>query len=112
MMTFKAEHIAQIIAGTKTQTRRRLPKSGRTAYWPGQAHACVTSRRERHPWCWIHLTAVRVERLGSISLEDIRREGYQAREEYEKVFAWCYGAWTPDELVQVIDFVRVEAPKP
>ncbi|MBC7092689.1 ASCH domain-containing protein [Candidatus Bipolaricaulota bacterium] len=99
MLLFKREHAELILSGRKTQTRRL----GRKRWKTGSIHQCRLSRRAE-PFALVRITGVRRERLGDISEEDARREGYGSAEEYRKAFERIYGFWDPEAEVWVVDF--------
>ncbi|NPV80716.1 MAG: ASCH domain-containing protein [Firmicutes bacterium] len=99
MILFKPEHVEPILAGRKTQTRR----VGKKRWNVGSIHQARLNYYAK-PFARIKILAVRQERLGDISEEDARREGYGSVEEYRKVFERIYGRWVPDEMVWAIDF--------
>jgi hypothetical protein len=84
MLLFKPEHIAPILAGTKTQTRRIWPR------W--RANVCSTQLAKTKMLSKEHFAKLYIfdrweERLGDITEEDARAEGYNSREEYLAKFA-------------------------
>ncbi|NHM27119.1 hypothetical protein G7K71_09000 [Desulfofundulus sp. TPOSR] len=50
----------------------------------------------------MRVTAVRRERLGDITKEDVRREGYPSVKAYREAFERIYGYWDPDSEVWVV----------
>jgi len=98
-LLFKRHHIKKILRGEKTQTRRvsqRKYKVGKVYgvrdNWFGQpkAHILIT-RRFR-------------QRLGDITEEDIRKEGYNSLEEFKEAWITINGSWDPDQIVTVYEF--------
>lgn len=75
---FKKHHIAMILDGTKTQTRRVREK------WLGNVGAIHQVRTSYYgkPQCRIRILRRWEERLGDISEEDARAEGGYTRDEY------------------------------
>lgn len=101
MILFKPEHVAPIIQGRKTQTRR----IGKRRWRIGSIHqAKLNFSKGSRPFAKLRILAVRQERLGDISEEDAKAEGYSSIEAYKEVFGRIYGWWDPDVLVWVIDF--------
>jgi hypothetical protein len=102
-MFFKDEHIIPIISGKKTQTRRRINRTGKCPYKPGHAYQC-RDNYSAGAFAHILIKSVRQERLGDITDEDAIREGYPTRIDYFAAFEKIYKRMDPDEIVWVIDF--------
>jgi hypothetical protein len=45
----------------------------------------------------IRITALRIERLGDITQEDVRREGCDTLEEFKAVWIRINGSWDPEQ---------------
>jgi hypothetical protein len=77
MILFKPEHVAPILAGAKTQTRRL----GRRRWREGSVHGCYTrppfARGGAEPFCKVRILKVRRESLSRITTADAHAEGYQ-----------------------------------
>jgi hypothetical protein len=56
------------------------------------------------------ITNVRKERLGDISMMDVRKEGHETIEEYIEVWRTLNHKWNPQQEVYVIDFETVKRP--
>ena len=89
-MIFSKDHIKQIIAGTKTQTRRKSPayRLGRTyAIQPGRKMGILDGR--------ILITRKREEKYldGGISVIDALAEGDYKPGQYEALFKNMYPGW-------------------
>lgn len=139
-MIFGARMRGQILAGKKTQTRRvvRSPELKRrangTAYTtrPFQPavgmSVAVQPGRGKEAVFRIHVTGVRSERLGDITFEDARAEGFRSRDEFREHWVRLHdAAWAgahedllarfderhADAIVWVIEFVcdREEQPR-
>jgi len=101
MILFKPEHVEPILRGEKTQTRR----IGRCRWRPGSIHQAKTSlKKGSKPFALLRIVSVRQERLGDISEDDAKKEGYSSVEAYKEVFKRIYGWWDENELVWVVDF--------
>jgi len=73
MILFKPEHIAPILAKTKTQTRRL----GKKRWNVGAVHQCQTRMLDNGSvFAHVRITGVRQEQLRSISHDDAVAEGY------------------------------------
>lgn len=103
-MLFKPEHVSPILTGRKTQTRRVWKKPRARA---GSIHKAKTVLFSREYFALIRITDVRKERLGDISLEDVRREGYDTREAFKEEWIRINGAWNPELEVFVVSFELV-----
>ena len=84
MILFRREHVDPIIAGTKTQTRRAWEKPRARV---GTVHLAKTRMLSKEYFARLEILAVYQERLGDISEEDARAEGYPSRAEYLLAFA-------------------------
>jgi ASCH domain-containing protein len=100
VIVFQPEHVALILDGQKTQTRRLW---ARCRVRVGSVHACV-ARRFGAPFARVRVLSVRQEPLGAMSDDDAQRCGYQDRAAYHVAFERIYGTPTRDPLVWVVDF--------
>lgn len=107
MLLFKPEHVAPILAGTKTQTRRIW---SRCRVRVGAAHQCYTRppMSGGKPFCRVRIEAVHRERLGDISLANAWREGYPNVDAYIDAFCRinrvCGAPVVLNQVVWVVDF--------
>jgi len=104
-MLFKRHHIKKILQGRKTQTRRtsrRKYKIGRyyairdTYFGKPQGHIIITRRFQ--------------QKLGEISPEDVKKEGFNSLEEFRKAWIEINASWDPEQIVTVYEFAYVEKP--
>ena len=102
-MLFKRKHIEMILAGRKTQTRRLPGKSAN--YSVGRVYA-ITDRWFSKPQGHILITRKFRQRLGEISLEDVRKEGYNSLEEFRRAWEKIHGpgSWQPNLTVTAYEF--------
>lgn len=100
MILFKKYHIPLIKAGIKTQTRRPLGRYFKV----GSVHQIKTGFTKDDYCGDLRITAVRTEKLDSITESDARKEGYDSIDEYRKAYIDIYGSWLDYVSVQVIDF--------
>ncbi len=100
-MLFKPEHIGLILPGRKTQTRR-LWKKPRAKV--GAIHKAKTALFSRDHFALIKITALRKERLGDISLEDVRREGYETLQAFKEEWIRINKIWDSELEVYVVSF--------
>jgi hypothetical protein len=102
-ITFAPEHIAMILAGTKTQTRRINCK----AYHVWRTYPIQPGRGRQGMGRRIEILDIHRELLGDIDLESARAEGYQSVEEYIEVWKRMNKKWDPGQEVYVITFKLV-----
>jgi len=106
MILFRPENVPLVLSGRKTQTRRRWK---RPRVKVGSVHQAKTGFKKDEVFARIRITGLRQERLGDISPEDVYREGYDTWDEFAAVWRRIHGsAPDPDEIVWVVDFVRVD----
>jgi len=101
MALFKRRLIQKVRSGEKNQTRRthkRIWKLGR-----------IYSVRDNYfgkPLGHIKIIKKFKQKLGEISLADVKKEGFNSLEEFRK--AWeeinGKGSWVPEQLVTVYEF--------
>jgi hypothetical protein len=101
VLLFKPEHVAPILNGTKTQTRR-VWKKPRVRI--GSIHKAKTELFSNEHFALLRITGLRKERLGDISEEDARAEGGYTIEEFRKVWERINGRWDPEQEVWVVEF--------
>ncbi|MBT0160697.1 ASCH domain-containing protein [Candidatus Bathyarchaeota archaeon A05DMB-2] len=99
MALFKRRHINAIREGRKTQTRR----THRHTWQLGKTYAVRTSYFGK-PEGYIRILRKFKQRLGGISAEDVRKEGYNSLEEFKQAWTAINGRWDPDLVVWVYEF--------
>lgn len=111
-MIFKPELVRLIHQGKKTMTRRPAkPEPGSTWYEggckikPGRVYGAQPGRAKPAA-LRVTVTDVHLERLGDISLDDARREGFKTREEFFAYWEQLYGRVNLDLQVWVVEFVK------
>ena len=86
MILFKPEHVAPILAGTKTQTRRL----GERRWNVGAVHKCYTkppfAKGGAEPFCRVRVLDVHTDILADISESDARAEGCLDRRSFLRAF--------------------------
>ena len=99
MALFKKRFINLILEGRKTQTRR----THRYTWKPGRVYHIKTS--------WFNTTPRRIkiirkwrQRLGDMTEEDAKAEGFKNLEEFRRAWEEIHGHWNPDEEVWVYEF--------
>ena len=98
---FKQCFIPLILSGWKTQTRRVQGhyKTGEMYRVNDTDIQILITRRYR-------------QRLGDISNEESRKEGFSSREEFRRTWKRIYGHWNPDQKVWVYEFILHPKIKP
>lgn len=112
MILFKTEHMTKIQRGRKTQTRRvykeRQTKDGgivdNRGWNEGSVHLAKTVMLSKEYFAKLKILNVRKEKLGDISLEDVKREGYETLDEFKSIWKYINKEWDPDMIVWVITF--------
>lgn len=104
MILYKREHVAPILRLDKIQTRRR----GKRRWKVGSIHQAKLNYFSK-PFAKLEIVSVYQERLGDISEDDARREGYPSVALYIEAFKRIYGDWDPDEIVWVVNFKLIAA---
>ena len=102
MVLFKSHHLFLVLEGRKTQTRRIHKQElavGRTygirSMWFEKSKGYIRITRKFH------------QRLGDISQEGVRKEGFQSLEDFKRAWESIHGDWTPEKTVIVYEFELV-----
>lgn len=102
MSLYRKLLLEKIRKGEKTRTTRPIePKPGRSVYSVGQiigVRAGYTKFKD-----FVKITARHRERLGDLTQEDAKKDGFSSLEEFQKFWTDLYG-WNPDQVVWVYDF--------
>lgn len=102
MVLFKRSLIFLILQGRKTQTRRDHQRELRLGHiYP------ITWRWYAKPEAYILITRKFHQKLGEISEQDVRKEGFEKREDFKAAWVKINGEWTPDKVVIVYEFELV-----
>ena len=101
MALFKRKHLKKILEGTKTQTRRTHKRTWKIGH--------IYSIRDRwfgKPQAHIKILRRFKQRLGDISTEDVKKEGYGSLAEFQRVWEEIHGpgSWDPDLVVTCYEF--------
>jgi hypothetical protein len=106
-MIFKRQLIAKIMdpdpRARKTQTRRLIQGDQPCKYRVGRTYA-IQAGRGKPAIARIRILDVRTERLGEITLEDARREGFKATFQFFQYWEQLHGSVNKEQLVWVIGF--------
>lgn len=104
MILFKPEHVAPILAGTKTQTRRIWKKPRAKV---GAIHLAKTKMLSKEYFARLEILEVYQERLINISDDDANAEGYAGADAYLDAFCKInHLKNVPDIQVHVVKFRR------
>lgn len=108
MTLFKRDLLAFILSGRKTQTRRIHSHEWKL----GRVYG-VRDKLFGKPVAHIMVIRKFRQRLGDISLEDVRKEGYSSLQEFQRAWAEVHGqgSWNPDLIVAVYEFKLKERQK-
>ena len=98
-LLFKKEYVSQILDGTKTATRR----VSRPMVKRGGVYNLRTDFFTYIPHL-IQIESLYEQKLGEMSEEDVRREGYPTFEEFRDDWVKLYRMWVPDMYVWVVEF--------
>ena len=108
MALFKLKHVELILQGRKTQTRRIHSHEWKL----GRVYG-VRDKLFGKPVARIMVIRKFRQRLGDISLEDVKKEGYSSLEEFQRAWEEVHGqgGWKPDLIVTVYEFKLEERRK-
>jgi len=102
MILFEKNEFQMILDGKKTQTIR----TGRKRWKIGSIHQAKLSFFDISP-TRIKIIDVRSQKLGNITIEDSKKEGYSSLKEFKEAFKEINDFWDDDVKVWVIDFELV-----
>lgn len=103
-MLFKPYLMEPVLNGSKTESRRLWK---RCMVRVNGVYDAKTNFRNESTFARIRITYVRRERLGSINIDGVRKEGCKSLEEFKKIWTDIYGNWDDDTQVFVIGFCTV-----
>lgn len=107
-MIFTKEHIALVLAGEKTMTRRL----GKKRWTVGHVHPVKCSRFEKARG-YVRILDTTEEPLGNTTEADAKAEGYSSLENYKAAWERIFKtAWNDDLLVWVVTFCVYDGPPP
>lgn len=101
MILFKPAHVPMILKGKKTETRRIWKAGPRIKV--GRVYGAKTKLFGKD-FARIEVLGLWKERLGDISEESVRAEGYDSLEDYKRVWIEINKKWDPDTDVWVVKF--------
>ena len=68
---------------------------------------CTFPIRIKQSEIWILITRKYKQRLGSITPEEARKEGFSSRKEFRRVWKRIYGSWDLDAQVWAYEFKAI-----
>jgi hypothetical protein len=98
-MLFKKALLAKVLDGSKVQTRRLSTRR----YHVGRVYG-VTCRRYQKSQAHIQITQAKQQKIGDITLEDVRKEGFNTLEEFKQTWLKINGTYDPEQLVTAYEF--------
>lgn len=109
MITFRRELADLVLSGFKTETRRRLSDKPASPWYregckhePGTRHAvCVKGEKALG---YIVIDDVALVRLGDITPDGARAEGFDSVEAFRATWEELHGGWNPRERVYRVRF--------
>jgi hypothetical protein len=100
---FKKLLFDKILAGEKTQTRRPIErKPGRRVCEVGEKVGVRLGYTK--PSAFIIIKRRRRQKLGDITDEEAKKEGFKDLESFRKGWIQIYGNWNPQQVVWVYEF--------
>jgi len=97
-MIFQRGHVALILEGKKTATRRLCGR------WRVGSSQPVATEFFQKPLAWVKILRKYRQPLGAMTEEDARKEGGYTLEEFRRVWEDLNGAWDPQLEVWVYEF--------
>jgi hypothetical protein len=106
LVIFRPQLVEKILAGEKTETRRKVGPDGKRRYRPGRTYAVQPGRTEMGV-ARIRVLSAEPEALKEVTEEGARREGFGNRAEFLDYWRGLYGAADPEQAVWVVRFELV-----
>jgi hypothetical protein len=107
-MMFKKALLEKVLSGEKTQTRRSTQrKPGVRVYEVGEIVG-IRAGYTKYT-AYIRITGKRKDKIGNITEDDARKEGFASIEDFKQTWVRIAGKWTPGLIVWVYDFVLVQS---
>ena len=104
-MMFKKDLIDLVVSGRKTQTRRlhKNPLKEKQKY-------VIKRNWYNNTEHYIQIKKVYPQKLGDVSEEEARKEGFSGLDEFRDAWIRINGSWDPDMVVTVYEFELAEPP--
>jgi hypothetical protein len=103
MVMFKRFFLSKIVRGEKTQTRRLHRKTWQV----GKAYPVQTNWRGK-PEAHIPVTRKFQQRLGDITLTEVRKEGFERLEDFKNAWIGINCRWDPGCVVWAYEFQALQ----
>ena len=100
---FGTNTVDKVLRGEKLATRR--PYTDTNVHYFRKMIGRIVRLYEGGKWVHAVVTNVYSQRLGDMTDEDAKLEGFESLEEFKSVWRTIYGGFNPEELVVVIEFV-------
>jgi len=100
-MLFKEGHKEMILNGTKTATRRVWKKP---MVKVGGIYKAKLKMLSKEYFARIKVIKLVKDRLGNITDEDCKKEGYSSKTKFIDIWVNINGSWREDLIVYVIEF--------
>lgn len=98
-MIFEAAHARMVLAGRKTQTRRRVRPGETVCRYRLDGSYAVQHDRQKPAMGRLVVVTVAQQRLGDITLRDAKAEGHHTRREFLDFWAGLFPTMTEDDPV-------------
>jgi hypothetical protein len=104
-MLFKADLLAKVLSGQKTQTRRL----GTKQFTVGSIQPVSSGYTK--PAGYIKITRKYRQPLYCMSEKEAKKEGFNSLDEFRQTWIQINGAYNPDQVVTVYEFTLVPKEK-
>jgi hypothetical protein len=104
-MMFNKDLLEMVLSGRKTQTRRRHkhPLKEKQKY-------VVKRNWYKNTEQYIQIKKVYPQKLGDVTQEEARKEGFSGLDEFREAWIRINGSWDPDMVVTVYEFELAKPP--
>lgn len=103
-MIFRAEMLAKVLDGSKSETRRPVHANDMLSHYRPDKDYAVQPGRGKSAVARLYVTAVERAQLRDLTDEDARREGFTDGEDFARYWRELYGTFDPYTEVWVIRF--------
>ncbi|MBT0160641.1 ASCH domain-containing protein [Candidatus Bathyarchaeota archaeon A05DMB-2] len=102
MVLFKRPLLRLVLQQRKTQTRR----TSRRELSPGRVYP-ITDQWFGRAAAYIKITRKWRQRLGDVTEQEAKAEGFNSLEEFQQAWKAINGSWNPDQTVTAYEFELV-----